>query len=268
MNTTHDIPAEEKLQIFLSRYIPLEEGSIPEITIDTTKKLKTVPVESTEKKEIDLKPVKDPTTDAKPKKEIRKINDFLIGWVDRSLNSSLPVTYYRAGTNVVGLYKDKPDPRTVQNNFIRKKDYPKNNITEEIDDMDLSDNDKNYLKLLQHIESDSVSSAKNNWGYKGLYQFGKSALKTVNMDPDDYNANTINQHLAALRYKRYNLEKMGLNKYINKTVNGLKLTENNLAAQQHLVGHKSVLNFINSNGKNVAIDRNNLPLTAYLILFQ
>ena len=150
--------------------------------------------------------------------------------------------------------------------FLRKSNIVENNITREIDELDLSDENKAYLKLLQQIESGSNPKIENSGGYAGLYQFGKSALSQINTSKEDYLANTLNQHLAALKLKELNMKR--LYKYVGKVVDGITLNENNLQAAQHLGGVSSVLKFINSGGKDVFVDGNNVPITAYLLLFQ
>jgi len=159
------------------------------------------------------------------------VNDITFGFADQMFGGGLPTMYFHAGDSKPGVYSDMPDPKTMTHNILnRAKGYKPNKISSEIDNMDLSDDDKKYLKLLQHLESGSNYKVRNKYGYMGLYQFGKDALKTIKMDTDDYMSNSMNQHLAAIRLKDFNLQKAGLNKYVGKVIGGIKITENGLAA--------------------------------------
>lgn len=163
--------------------------------------------------------------------------------------------------------EDVPDVSTMTSRFFRttQKINP-SSIVDEIKSLTaITDSDKKYLALLQQLESGGNPKVVNRYGYMGLYQFGLPALKTVGMSKEDYMANTINQHIAALRLLGKNSQQ--LNKYIGRTIKGIPLTRYNLGAAQHLVGAGAVKEFIESDGKVVKQDGNNVPLTAYLIRF-
>ena len=242
---------EEKLSIFGSQYTNLENNTKKSINLPTDYFLQNqgIAIQETPQQEIILQepPTITPTED----------------WAS-AIHTD--VAYDFKQKNYINKKSELPDPSTMAKKFLRKSNIVENSITKEIDELDLSDENKSYLKLLQQIESGSNPNIENSGGFAGLYQFGKSALSQVNISKEDYLANTLNQHLAALKLKELNLKK--LYKYVGMTVDGIVLNENNLQAAQHLGGTSSVLKFISSGGKDVFVDGNNVPITAYLILFQ
>ena len=77
------------------------------------------------------------------------------------------------------------------------------------------------------------------------------------------------QDMAIIRYMQLtwlHIENEGWNKYIGKTMAGVKITELGLIAACHLVGRDNVKTFLTSNGKVIPTDGNNppQPLTKYL----
>ena len=141
----------------------------------------------------------------------------------------------------------------------------KNKITQEIDSLEIDDRDKNYLKLLAKKESGFQPDIVNRFGYSGLYQFGKSALSAVNISRDDYMANSMLQHEAAL--KLANINNKGLSKYYGKTLNGIKLSPYNLAAAAHLIGKGDLINVLEGRKSDVK-DGNQVSLFKYLKDFE
>ncbi len=56
--------------------------------------------------------------------------------------------------------------------------------------------------------------------------------------------------------------------YHGTTIEGVELTKSGMVAAAHLVGHGGLKTFIDSNGKIVPTDGNNVPCTKYLELFK
>ena len=183
------------------------------------------------------------------------------------VSTSDPEYKQTSGKTYLNLSKNLPEPQTMMRNLFKKNQkLRETNITKEIDALNIDDQDKIFLKRLQQLESNGNWQIVNQYGYKGLYQFGKTQLKGIGMSDEDYMQNTANQHLAALKLKQANLK--SLKKYVGQVIDGISLTENNLAAAAHLVGQGSVKQWIESNGTKVRVDGNNVPLTAYLLLFK
>lgn len=136
----------------------------------------------------------------------------------------------------------------------------------ELEKLKLSDEDKDYaIKLAEH-ESSFRPNITNQLGYFGYYQFGDSAMKDVGFTKEDMK-NPTNQHIAAIRYKNKNLQPFV--DFIGKTVKGIKLTENNLAAAAHLAGVGGLRDWLKgtkntSFSKRGFIDANGTHITKYL----
>ena len=164
--------------------------------------------------------------------------------------------------------EEKSYLNAVKQKEIAKPKYEikdKNKITQEIDSLSIDDRDKNYLKLLAKKESGFQPTIVNRLGYSGLYQFGSSALSAVNMSRDKYMSNSMLQHEAALKLARLNNK--GLEKYYNKTINGIKLSPYNLAAAAHLVGKGDLINVLEGRKADVK-DANKVSLFKYLKDFE
>lgn len=141
----------------------------------------------------------------------------------------------------------------------------KNNITDEIDSLDIDSKDKRYLKKLSKMESGYNPKIRNQFGYMGLYQFGKPALQAVKMTEDEYINDSQKQHKAALRLMDINTK--GLEKYYGSTFNGIKLNKHNLAAAAQL-GGRGTVNKLLSGKINDFKDGNGISIFKYLKLFE
>lgn len=143
-------------------------------------------------------------------------------------------------------------------------------ILDSIDHTNYDDETKDYLKLLAYKESRLRPDVTNKYGYTGLYQFGKSALKAVGISKDDYSNSVSKQHEAAAKLRALNLSK--LEKYVGKTYGGITMTRNNLAAAAHLGGEGNLIKFIKSDGKidfkdGRVGDKHRTPISHYLKFF-
>lgn len=109
----------------------------------------------------------------------------------------------------------------------------KQNFLKELEQLNLSNEDKQFLIKLAEKESSFRPNIKNSLGYYGYYQFGNSALKTVNKSKEDFK-DPITQHKSAL--KLADLHLIPFKNYIGKEINGITLTKNALRAAAHLAG--------------------------------
>ena len=146
-------------------------------------------------------------------------------------------------------------------------------IVDEISNLDINESDKVYLKKLAKKESDFNPNIINKFGYKGLYQFGKLALKDIGFTSEDLD-NTLNQHKAALSLARKNEERLKdiLNKYEGKEFKGIKITKNGIRAAAHLLGASTVKDWFNNTtntpfAKKGFVDGNGTHITQYLKMF-
>lgn len=137
---------------------------------------------------------------------------------------------------------------------------------------------EDFLKALAEKESTSNPNAINRLGYIGKYQFGAMALKDLGLY-DEINHRKFKknpnifpeeeQDKAMIDLLKINKKYLGnyLNKYIGKTINGIKLTKSGLLAGSHLVGAKDVKRFLDSNGSYIPKDGNKVPVTVYIKKF-
>lgn len=130
-----------------------------------------------------------------------------------------------------------------------------------------------FLEELAFKESSGNWKSVNKYGYIGLYQFGKSALKDAgyrHIKTDDFieNPNIFppkEQQKAIKRLMAKNLHY--LRRYIryDRTfVGGVYVTISGMLAASHLVGNRSVRQFLKSNGKNDKCDANGVKCSDYM----
>lgn len=151
-------------------------------------------------------------------------------------NKSLsPEEYGKFEQNLIA----KGDAQVDDKNQLGFQDYAfkdvsflndKNNIVNEINSLNIDEKDKRYLRKLSKMESGYNPKIRNQFGYMGLYQFGKPALQAVGMTEDEYINNSQKQHQAALKLMDINTK--GLEKYYGSTFRGIKLNKHNLAAAE------------------------------------
>lgn len=133
---------------------------------------------------------------------------------------------------------------------------------------------KTYLgfkEALAFSESSGNYFAVNRLGYKGRYQLGKSALKWVGVKSSkQFMKSPLLQEAAfdALVAKNKFVLRNHIATYNGKIIGGVKVTESGLIAAAHLCGAGNVKKFLETNGKYIFADANNVPLTKYLNHFK
>lgn len=137
---------------------------------------------------------------------------------------------------------------------------------------------KKFLNALAESESTMDPKAINNLGYIGKYQFGEMALKDVDLDKkintEKFRKNPKiwpekEQDKAMVKLLKKNKQYLGnyIKKYDGKIIAGVKMTKSGLLAGSHLVGAADVKKFLDSNGKIVPKDGNNVPVSHYIQKF-
>lgn len=137
---------------------------------------------------------------------------------------------------------------------------------------------KKFLGALAGSESSGDPKIINDLGYIGKYQFGKSALKDLGLDKKittqkfRKNPAIFPEHAqdnAMLKLLKLNKEYLGdyIKKFNGQVINGVKITKSGLLAGSHLVGAGAVKEFLDSGGKVVPRDGNNVPVTDYIKKF-
>jgi hypothetical protein len=155
---------------------------------------------------------------------------------------SKSLRFFEDPEDITGTSPYKP---VVRRNLpkIDMKNPMTQKIVESINTLNVKEEDKDYLITLGNRES-SLNPTAHQGSYTGLYQFNKNSLDTVRVSQREYKENILKQHEAALRYKQHNLSLLrDYLKYVGKTADGVKITENGLAAAAHLLGAGTVKDF-------------------------
>ncbi len=141
-----------------------------------------------------------------------------------------------------------------------------------------------FLNSISKRESSHDPGVVNSAGYIGLYQFGKGALKDLEiyrnkkwkivLTSRDFlrNPNLFpveEQNKAMLRYLRINKGylKDEIKEFVGKKIGGILITESGLLAGSHLLGHGGIKRFLRSGGRIIDKDGNGTPITEYIKKF-
>lgn len=152
-----------------------------------------------------------------------------------------------------------------------KKNNNKTNLKQDIinyiNSKDIESNYKKYLIKLAEKESGFNPNVINSEGFKGLFQFGDSTLKDVNMTSDEYMSDWKNQVDAAIKFTNLNRDRIRLiNRGLNgRTIDNIPINEWGLLGASHLGGVGGLEKFL-FNDYN-AKDSNNTSIKDYLIYF-
>ncbi len=137
---------------------------------------------------------------------------------------------------------------------------------------------RKFLNALAQRESSSDPKSINSLGYIGKYQMGHMALQDLELD-DKINAHKFKknpnifpekaQDKAMVKLLKLNKQYLGdyINEFDGKVVGGVKITKSGLLAGSHLVGASAVKQFLDSNGKIVPRDGNDVPVAEYIRKF-
>lgn len=159
--------------------------------------------------------------------------------------------------------------------IIQEKTQQISNIHEEYKNLEIPAGNLLFMRTMSKLESRQNYRICNGQ-YWGAFQLGDAARKEVGlqgMDKETFLADSIIQIWAMNKYMAKNFE------YIKKTIVNYKIpvkggvlignhlvTQSGFMGASHLVGAFAAIDFVTSNGKNVAIDGNGVPLTKYLEL--
>lgn len=101
-----------------------------------------------------------------------------------------------------------------------------------------------FLNDIGFRESSNNYNIVNKWGYMGKYQFGKETLRAIgiSVSKEEFLSNPNLQEQAMyllLKHNHKNLKSV-IEKYSNKTVHGVYVTESGILAAAHLAGAGNV----------------------------
>ena len=126
-----------------------------------------------------------------------------------------------------------------------------------------------FKEALAFKESQGKYSRVNTLGYLGKYQFGKSTLKELHVNPKNFLKDPLLQEktfIANLEKNKYILRKE-IKKFNGKWIGGIKITESGILAAAHLGGAGAVQQFLWSYGKNTMTDAYGTNIRHYLKKF-
>jgi hypothetical protein len=182
-------------------------------------------------------------------------NDYLNDLFGLNKPTSLPVAQMSTSPvsyNIKDILRGtiKPAAKPAAISSTTPTTTPKNKIVDEIQAMDVSDEDKDFLIKMAQAESGFQPYITNTLGYYGLYQFGKPALQSVGMTKKDFDI-TLNQHKAALKLADQNekTNKRLFDKYVGTVKDGVLITRNGLRAAHALLGAGGVREWLEGGNK-------------------
>lgn len=110
-----------------------------------------------------------------------------------------------------------------------------------------------FKEALGFKESGGDYRVINDFGYMGKYQFGRGTLKLIGIRDTNLFLNSPELQEAAF-YANASRNKWilrrDIERFTNKVVNGIKITESGILAAAHLAGPGNVKKFLRSNGNN------------------
>ena len=127
-----------------------------------------------------------------------------------------------------------------------------------------------FAQKMAYKESRGILHLVNPYGYLGIYQFGRSTLRTVGVyDFQEFLRNAVWQDKAfeaLIARNKWELRKE-IQKYSGRIINGVEITESGLVAAAHLGGAGSVKKFFRNNGKRAIRDNYGTSLQSYMKKF-
>jgi hypothetical protein len=129
-----------------------------------------------------------------------------------------------------------------------------------------------YARKISHLESGGRYHVTNEFGYLGKYQISKHYINQFGYTgtKQEFLKDKLGQELVMANYTYNNLryiKNFNLDQYIGKEINGIKITLFGMMASAHLVGIKSLTEYLDSNGEVVHKDGYDTSMEKYLKVF-
>ena len=126
-----------------------------------------------------------------------------------------------------------------------------------------------FKEAIAFKESRGNYKLVNTFGYLGKYQFGKSTLRGLKINPKGFLKNPLLQEKAFMAYLERNkwILRKEIKKFNGKWINGIKITESGILAAAHLGGAGAVQQFLWSYGKKTMQDAYGTRIEHYLRKF-
>lgn len=127
-----------------------------------------------------------------------------------------------------------------------------------------------FKEALAFKESQGDYFTVNTFGYLGKYQFGKETLKMIGIyNPNHFLTSPELQEKAFIAYSQRNkwILRKDINRFVGKTIGGIKITESGMLAAAHLAGAGSVKKYLRSYGENNFADGYGTTVSYYMKRF-
>ena len=126
-----------------------------------------------------------------------------------------------------------------------------------------------YTRKISNLESSGRYDVRNKYGYLGKYQISKNYINQFGYDgtSNEFLNDKLGQELVMANYTYNNIKfikSLNLDQYIGKEINGIKITLFGMMASAHLVGVKSLTEYLTSNGEVVHKDGFDTSMEKYL----
>lgn len=130
----------------------------------------------------------------------------------------------------------------------------------------------NYTRVISHLESSHRYDVVNQYGYLGKYQISHKYLGDFGYTgtKKEFLSDKLGQELVMANYTYNNIrfiKKYNLNRFIGEEINGIEITLFGMMASAHLVGIKSLSEYLHSNGETIHKDGNDTSIEKYMKVF-
>jgi len=229
----------------------------------------------------------------KLKEKVRTLNqnqtkEFLKYWLEKAEKLTGKIKIIFISLLVTVCLSKLPADYIVNTNF--KTEETKHIVMNVVNKSKSKKIEHNIYDNKEFLDAIAKSESSNNWktakrgysssgnilDYVGKYQFGYYAFKDIGKKQITYDQFKKNPNiypeteqdkdmLKLLKKNKHHLR--NYLHFIGKKIKGIYITESGLLAAAHLVGNKSVKDYLNSNGKIDAKDGNGIKCSDYIKKF-
>jgi len=129
-----------------------------------------------------------------------------------------------------------------------------------------------YTRVISKLESNHRYGITNKYGYLGRYQISHKYINHFGFDgtSEEFLKDELGQEVVMANYTYNNIKaikKQNLDRYVGRRINGIDITIFGMMASAHLVGIKSLKEYLRSNGKIISKDGNDTSIEKYMEIF-
>jgi len=186
---------------------------------------------------------------------------MIIGAGFSSKSDEFELTASNFSTEGIELFYHVPEEAEVSTNF---------NFLDQENFLLLGKSYLGFKEALGFKESRGRYQIVNPYGYLGKYQFSRSTLRMMGFkNIDCFLENTEQQEAAFNAYLSFNkwVLRKEIDRFVDQTIAGVKVTESGILAAAHLAGPGNVRKFLRTGGASDAADANGATVRYYLKMF-